>query len=273
MRLFSWFNRVPARDAPIPENARIEVYVTGEDSSEDDHAPEVAIAKSAVETFQLSDLFIYIEYENAGGIKSRRPITIKKEVEKSGNTSLYAYCHETKRLKMFRLDRIDCVITSDGEVFQPASKFWREVGYSTGKNTVRTAIQSDDRYAATDAKRQFRNELVVLAALARADGNVHEREVDEIVDYIEREIEWERQSFREGEILALRNYIRRIRITRDSLDEGLFALLQNIGKERLYARQLERFLKAARSVVDADGHVHNSEYEFIEYLESLAGNT
>lgn len=273
MRLFSWFNRVPEKDAPIPENARIEIYVSKEDSSDDDQAPEVAIEPGAKEAFQLADLFVYIEYENAGGIKSRRPITIKKEVEKSGATSLYAYCHETKRVKMFRLDRIDCVITSDGEVFQPASKFWKEVGYSIGENSVRSVVQADDRFAATDAKRPFRSELIVLAALAGADGNVHEREVDEIVDYIEREIEWERRSFREGEIQALRNHIRRIRITRDSLEEGLFELLQSIGKRRLYARQLERFLKAARSVVDADGQVHTSEYEFIEYLQSLVGNT
>lgn len=254
---FAWYSRLPKLEDQVPH-----------DDLPDEPEEELSLPENASET--LADLFIYIEYTNAGGISSRRPITIKKESVSGGGVSLFAYCHKSRSIRQFRLDRISSVITKDGEIFEPATTFWTHIGYYIGGKTEHAPIIPDDRSAATAIKRRFNHELVVLAALSGSDGNMHEREWDQIVDYIERELEWDRASVQPSEILALRNHVRRIRITRERLTDSVEQLLKNKGKFRLYARQLDRFLAAARQVITADDVQHPAELEFIGFLKKPA---
>lgn len=250
---FTWYDRVPKLHDHVP-HASIP-------PEEDDElsAPER-------ETDGLADLFIYIDYINAGGISRRRPITVRKEGVSGGNPCLFAYCHVRRAFRQFRLDRINSVITADGEIYQPASKFWQHIGFHTGSVVSAQPPIPDDRYAATSVKRKFNHELVVLAALSGSDGNMHDRELDQIVDYIERELEWDRIAMQPNETVALRNHLKRMRITQDRLIESVEELLKNQGKFRLYARQLDRFLNTAQQVVTADGVLHPAEMEFIDFL-------
>ncbi len=240
----------------------------------DDHVPHASIPPEEEEQVSfpeqasdsLADLFIQIEYTNAGGVSSRRPITIKKEGVSGGNPFIYAYCHARRAFKQFRLDRISCVITADGEIYEPASSFWQLIGFQVGSAVAQKPVIPDDRYAATSIKRKFNHELVVLAALSGSDGNMHERELDQIIDYIERELEWERVAVHLEETLALRNHLKRMRITQDRLTDSVEELLRNPGKFRLYERQLDRFLNTAQQVITADGILHSAELEFIDFI-------
>lgn len=239
--------------------------------ADDDTDTDVDHSEIADQVGILADLFITIEYTNSGGVSSRRSVTIKREADGSA-PGFYAFCHKRKSVRQFRFDRIGAVITVDGEVFEPASSFWEHIGYNPAI-VVRTQIVTpDDRQAATWAKRKFNHELVVLAALSGSDGNMHERELDAIVDYVERELEWERFSLEETEALALRNHVKRMRITRERVEQSVNELLHGQGKSRLYSRQLERFLSVARQVVDADGVYHNAEHEFLSFLADHMNN-
>lgn len=251
----SWIERVPTLEDSV-------AHVPLPPEADDD------IDFSQETTDALADLFVYIEYTNAGGVSSRRPITIKKESIVQGKLNLFAYCHARKALRQFRVDRIEAVITVDGEVFQPASLFWKHVGCSYPDAVADEKQIHDDRFAATGIKRQFNHELVVLAALSGSDGNMHERELDQIVDYIERELEWERVCMKPGEVTALRNHLKRMRITRDRLAESVDVLLRKEGKHRLYNRQLDRFINTARQVATADEILHPAELGFLDYLRA-----
>lgn len=256
MPSFKWFDKLPR----LHDDIETPDFFTDTDTETEPNIP-TGLDNSGV----LSDLFIYIDYTNSGGVSSRRPITIKREAEGS-NAGFFAWCHKRKSLRQFRFDRISAVITIDGEVFEPAATFWHSIGYYPASNIREQKTPADDRHAATWAKRKFNHELVVLAALSGSDGNMHGRELDEIVDYIERELEWERLALEPVEITALRNHLRRMRITRERVEDSINELLHGEGRHRLYARQLDRFLSVARRVIDADGIYHVAEHEFLSYL-------
>lgn len=253
---FKWYEKLPSLTDDVGFGGEI---------SNDDSDTDVADSKSIQQTGILSDLFITIEYKNSGGVSSRRPVTIKKETEGTA-PSFYAFCHKRKSIRQFRFDRISAIITVDGEVFEPALAFWKHIGYNPATAIPAQTVTSDDRQAATWAKRKFNHELVVLAALSGADGNMHERELDAIIDYVERELEWERFTLERPEAIALRNHLKRMRVTRERVEDSVNELLHGQGKSRLYARQLERFFAVARQVIDADGVYHSAEQEFLSFL-------
>jgi len=259
---FRWFEKLPRLADDIGFVGEI---------ADDDSDTDLGHSETEHQAGILADLFITIEYTNSGGVSSRRPVTIKKETDGVA-AGFFAFCHKRKSVRQFRFDRISAVITVDGEVFEPASTFWKHIGYYPAAGIQTQKVVADERQAATWAKRKFNHELVVLAALSGSDGNMHERELDAIVDYVEREIEWERFSLEETEALALRNHLKRMRITRERLEDSVNELLHGQGKSRLYSRQLERFLSVARQVVDADGVYHTAEHEFLSFLADHISN-
>jgi hypothetical protein len=255
---FKWFDRVPSISDPVPREPDLDTELDDTGEFVDDFADD---------SVELADIFLYIEYRNAGGISTQRAITIKKQENDSSHPSILAWCHTRKALRQFRLDRISSIVTVDGEVFQPAKLFWESIGHRVGAEIEFSQAKANDRTAASGVKRQFNNEIVVLAALSGSDGNMHERELDEIIDYLERELEWERMAVQTDEISAIRNHIKRMRITRERLETSVKLLLTGEGKHRLYARQLQRFLTTAKKVVDADGRIHEAEFLFLDFLE------
>lgn len=259
---FKWYEKLPRLADDVGFGGEI---------SDDDSDTDVTNSEPTNQTGILSDLFITIEYTNSGGVSSRRPVTIKKETDGAA-PGFYAFCHKRKSMRQFRFDRIAAVITVDGEVFEPASTFWEHIGYYPATEIQTQTVTPDDRQAATWAKRKFNHELVVLAALSGADGNMHERELDAIVDYVERELEWERLTLERPEAIALRNHLKRMRVTRERVEDSVTELLHGQGKSRLYSRQLERFFAVARQVIDADGVYHSAEHEFLSFLADHANN-
>jgi|GEM_PF-2075520 len=259
---FRWYEKLPSLADNIGFHDEIE---------DDDSETDVSPSEISREPGLLADLFITIEYTNSGGVSSRRAVTIKRETD-SDVPGFFAYCHKRRSLRQFRFDRIGAVITVDGEVFEPASLFWKHIGYYPAAGIDERRVAPDDRQAATWAKRKFNHELVVLAALSGSDGNMNERELDAIVDYVERELEWERFSLDRTESIALKNHLRRMRITRDRVEDSVAELLHGKGKHRLYSRQRDRFFSVANQVVDADGVYHAAEHEFLSFLADHANN-
>ena len=259
MRSFSWVNELPQLNDAVSKSSRL---------SSSDKLVDEDIDDLPRDYGTLADIFLYIDYVGANGQPSHRAITIKSETQSGGQPSLYAWCHIRKRIRQFRLDRIHAITTEDGEHFCPPSLFWKSIGFEPGFNIATDRPARSEDHLDVDIKREFAPELVVLAALAKSDGDMHPRELDKIVNHVERELEWSRRSLSKEEITALKAHIGRMRVTKERLEECIDSLLASQGKHRLYGKQLERFFKAATEIVAADGRLHPSEMEFIEYLQA-----
>jgi hypothetical protein len=259
MLAFSWLKELPLRDAAVSKSARL---TPSEDIVEED------IDDLSQDYGSLADIFLYIDYVGANGQASHRAITIRSEAQTGSQPSVYAWCHVRKRIRQFRLDRIQSITTEDGEFFTPPALFWKSIGFAPGFEIAVSRPSPNDALAALDIKREFAPELVVLAALAKSDGAMHPRELDKIINHVERELEWSRRSLSDADVSALRAHVCRMRITSERIEECVNDLLAGHGKHRLYGKQLERFFKAATEIVAADGQLHDSEMEFLDYLQS-----
>ncbi len=149
MRFSEWFRRVPQLQDDI-----VSLYFPGppeadhQESTDDSTLVEVEPAATEFEV-GLADLFLFIDYENAGGIRSSRPITVRKAIDDGLHPQIMAFCHSTKRIKCFRLDRIISITSADGEYFEPPSGFWSRIGFYFGESVVVSKATPDLRYAAS----------------------------------------------------------------------------------------------------------------------------
>jgi len=257
MHDFEWFKALPSINDPLP------THVTLQEDTDDDEAAEYPS-----EQVNLSDLFIQIDYVNAKGISSRRTITIRKAVKSGESLGIYAWCHTSNKLKRFRLDRITSIVTTDGEIFEPPSDFWKSVGFDEVKAAPVADVKPINRLTVASLNDRFSNQLVLLAALSKSDGSMHKKELDEIIQFVERELEWDGIELDASEIEALRNYVKRMRITRERLEETMDDLLKCNRKLNQSAKQRLRFFNASRNLVNADGLLHEAELEFLDYLQS-----
>ena len=266
MRFFEWFSRVPTDASPVPSMQGEFQTALFDVLAEDGLTPLNAELETAIDS-AISDLFIHIEYAGIDGSLSRRPITIKKQLENQGRISLVAMCHQSGAIKWFRLDKITAVISADGVVYRPASVFWDLVGYDTGSVANTKSEDKNADISAANIKKTYKHRLRVLAALAGADGHLHVKEVPAITAYLIAEVRGAGGRPAVGAETGLAEHIKRMRVTRECLDESLDALF---GPEAssLSAAELQRFLAAARQVVDADGLFHRAEFEFLDYLET-----
>ena len=266
MRVFDWFSRVPTDTSPHPtirgdfETALFDVL------AEEDLRPLNSVLDTATDC-AISDLFIHIEYSGIDGGTSKRPITIKKEVKNLDRVSLVAMCHQSNDLKWFRLDRIAAVYSVEGKVYRPASTFWDLIGYAPDR-TDPDEDKAGRTMSAARIKIAYKHQLRVLAALAGADGHLHDKEVEAIVAYLVAEVSAAGKSPDAQARTGLAEHIRRMRVTRDCLDTSLDNLFGAEGDCALQPAELSRFLTAARHVVDADGLFHKAEFEFLDYLET-----
>lgn len=217
---------VPTPDAP----KSFAIRVSGQDDDEG--------SSDAEELLDVVGLALGITYVDSQGDKSRRRITVRSLVSRGDVLMVNAYCHEREAVRQFRIDRIEeLVVLSTGEVIEDAAGFFDRLA---GRDPTAEALAG------------CRHALQVLTFLARCDGHLHPAEQAEIAEFVienaPRPLEIDEKRVRQH-VSALypdqTSYCRALRAIRFS------------GGDQM--RQLSR---AIRRVLDADGLLHDSEFEW-----------
>ncbi|WP_172982753.1 TerB family tellurite resistance protein [Roseovarius bejariae] len=262
-----WIKGLPSEQAEVPEIEGVTIEVSIHDF---DDASEVDGQECRDEHNPVTDIYTAIEYCAANGELTRRRITMRRIDFNYSVPSLYAFCHERRAIRQFRTDRIKCFITADGEIIEP-NMFWRSIGVDFDEIEYTPQERSGETSETNRTKRMLRDQIRILAALSRADGKMRDEEVNAIIEYIEIEVEWDRIDLSEETITELSAYIKRLRPTAEKVSESLFRLFEEPeGRKRLYAKELERFMRAAKNVIDADGVLHETEVEFYNGMAEIA---
>ncbi|MCA0855868.1 WYL domain-containing protein [Phaeobacter italicus] len=62
---------------------------------------------------------VTIEYRDVEGRRTKRRVDVQRTARDRGYYRIHGWCHQRNDERTFRSDRMDCVITSDGEVLTP----------------------------------------------------------------------------------------------------------------------------------------------------------
>lgn len=266
--------RTPLATDPAPEirTTRPVSPITGEDE------PQVTGATR----FILEPYFLMIEYRDSRGQVTQRRITTRTVVEQDGVRYLQAVCHERHALRSFRLDRIICFISQDGEVEDTQAWFDYILPISeVVHDAERLGRPSRDRMNATERqaksgvstytalRRELTAPLTLLVASARSDDFLHPREVRRILRFAEDEAVLLRDAGQlpgvlDGDMFdKLERTLRRLRPTREDVEAALE------GIRTLDLSRKRHLAHALAETAAADGTVDDIEQEFIEDLRSF----
>jgi WYL domain len=224
-----------------------------------------------------------IEYADSRNNVTTRRITLRELYwSDDGMLYLHSMCHERHALRSFRFDRVRAVIDLDGVVHEPRVFFQSELRFPLGDLTVelpplrptteprlRPARQPKMVAVASvgpekpglTQRRAARDGLRVLAALARADGLMHDAEIAVILDYIVERAAADGIETGEDDRAVLLPYLRRQVPSADVLGE----CLGRLGAEPETMRRL--FLRHAVALMDVDGVQHPAEFEMMSNLK------
>lgn len=202
-----------------------------------------------------------IDYEDHAGNLSHRRISvwaIQRNVE--GVPILLARCHERQAARAFRVDRIKAVSDFDGTRREPLSRFFFETfGFTWPKDAiiVPSAAPADVRW---DRIRTLisRSGVVLLLALAVADGDMGAAEMEEIQFFCERSCAAADLDLTGAERERLAAHLGRLRPTPESVERTLDSLLA--GEQAAIAQ----VLKAGLKVVAADGVLKEEEAALLD---------
>lgn len=245
-------------------------------------APADDPAVAGATRFILEPYFLMIEYRDARGQVTQRRITTRTVVEQDGVRYLQAICHERQALRSFRLDRIVCFISQDGEIEDAQAWFAEVLPISdvvqdaerliifSGDRTKTPAKQSKPAISTyTALRRELAAPMTLLVAAARSDEFLHPREIRRILHFAEDEAAMLRDAGQlPGDLDAemfdkLERTMRRLRPTREDVDAALEALL---------SLDLPRKMQLARALAEtaaADGKVDDIEAELIEEFSRI----
>ncbi|QRG08793.1 WYL domain-containing protein [Xanthobacter dioxanivorans] len=210
-----------------------------------------------------------IDYVDHAGNESHRRISVwavQRNVE--GVPILIAKCHERQATRAFRVDRITAITDLDGARREPLSRFFFETfGFVWPKNAI---IVPPDEPADVrwDRIRTITRKtgVVLLAALALADGEMGAAEAEEVVFFCERACSAEGLDLTGAERERLAAYVGRLRPTTEAIDGALDTLFES-GNEAIAT-----VLKAGLRVVKADGSLRAEEAELLDtYCYALTG--
>jgi len=226
--------------------------------------PEMAGEGAAEQPEDLSPLVgasLGIEYLSAKGQTTLRRIAVARVDGAPGaRPQLWAFCHLRKAYRRFNLDRIRAVYDEDGVVVDPGEFFAR---FDLAPSSDHTAARREttDRLI----RREWRHELRLLTAMARADGRLGNRECDVILDYASAEAERCDIFPDEGDIERLAVYVRRLYPAIDTVSASLDQLRAKSKPRR------DRFLRAAGRVMNADDVQEGREFDLLmELRDALA---
>lgn len=207
-----------------------------------------------------------IEYKNAKGEKSARRIRLHRLYQDEGVVYLRAYCFERRAARTFRYDRILSVFDMDGVIHDDIQGFLSVLGVDFETTPVKPDSPSPmpDR-PGMGARRVARDGLRALVALARADGLLHDEEIEVIKQYIAYRAEFDDVFVDDNDLDALDAYLRR----QHPSAAVLTRCLDGIEREPPNLQRL--FLTHAIALADADGIQHEAEFEMLMELQQRLG--
>ena len=229
------------------------------------HVPSDPYARAKVtgsytQTAPLDQVNVAIDYTDASGVQTRRPITIQEISSSNSYPVITALCHMRGEVRSFRVDRIDAIITKYGEVIDPATYIRDMFSIDLMIFAKADPEDSDDPLAqARRARDSLRPMLSILVLAARVDGEYHPEELDVILRYAEQELlEMERLGRLAAPITLpmLDQLTKVVRQMRPTVDTVGFMIA---GVERLNGAAQKRFWKALEEVICADGKVTQGE--------------
>lgn len=195
---------------------------------------------------------VFIRYGAVAG-ESQRAVTLLKIWRAEDGLFFRGQCHLRRGLRTFRADRVlELICLATGEVPDDVGAWLSAHGLFLAQAVDPTAV----------ALRTCRDELAVLAYLARADGSLDPDEVEVAIDLVmmstEDEIDRERVAV----------YVQRLAAGAGDLEDSL----RRLAKEPPRVVKLNR---AIRRLVDADGEMAIGEQlaviEIAEFLQARLG--
>jgi hypothetical protein len=228
----------------------------------------INLAEDQEATSDLEGSTFAIEYRDAAKNFSRRRVTVKHVYGSGEDRSIGCYCHERKAPRTFRYDRIVAVIDLDGVVHDPADFFANELRMPVErvweerapKATKPVKAETDEKPGVAHRK-VARDGLRLLIALGRADGFLHNEELEVVLQYIASKTERAGLAMREQDCDALTGYLRRQHPSSDVLAR----CLDNLENESPADQKL--FLRSAMALVNVDGIQHEAEFAMLLDLQ------
>lgn len=188
---------------------------------------------------------LQILYRDAQDRPSRRRITVSRITGGVGERKIRAWCHERRSPRTFRSDRIEEAIDlATGEVIEDV---WAWLELETMPADVREALA-----LTADG-------LVVLAFLAKCDGELHLGEINEAYDFV-----MEHPADLIVDPFYFDLYFRR-------LWPDLATCQAAIARMQARPEELASLARVAHDLVAADGKVTPEEAEFVRLLDEAAG--
>jgi hypothetical protein len=252
-----------AQPAPsLPPAVRVSV-------PDDDHAEEVDLSSSAPPlpgSVELAEgQSFVIQYRDASGHESTRAISVWAiRYSKAGIPLLAARCHVRRATRYFRVDRIEAIADLDGVLIEPLSVFLRETFGIVWPPAEAPAIDSLNEDIAEKWSRMRRvcreGGIQLLCAVGLADGEITPDEMGEILDYAQRCCAQSKIEFSDRENSRLRQYVKNLRPTPESIDRALDRLLE--GSPSAIASTISACVR----VMEADGVLHPAEMKAVEHF-------
>lgn len=187
-----------------------------------------------------------IIYVNAKREQSRRRITVRRVYETAaGNILLRAHCHERNAVRAFRVDRIrEIVDLHTGEVHEDPLKY-------LGLVSVPGFVDSADD--TQKLIKRCRPAFQILVFMARCDGNYHPSEHLAVMEFArdsagDLEPDWEAASLH---VVALQP------------DTANFYDATEYFADEASDDEAERLVRHLMTLVEADGVIHENEFEFL----------
>ncbi len=207
-----------------------------------------------------------IEYVNASGERSVRRIRFHRLYADGEMYYLRAFCFERGANRTFRLDRVQSVFDMDGVIHDDIQVFFAELGVDAEVPEIeKTTPEPRVEKPGMAARRAARDGLRLLVGLARADGFLHDEEIEVLKQYIAHRAEHDGVFVNDNDLAALDGYLRRQHPSGEVLSRCLEAL------EAEPANLQRLFVVHAMALADADGVQHGAEFEMLMELQDRLG--
>lgn len=238
------------RIEPPPLYIEVELAVPNSDAEE--RADPTPAERSTIA--DLIGATFAIEYVDAAGAFSRRRITLRSIERAYGDLLFHAWCHERQAPRKFYGARMQSVIDlRTGEVHKPPSSFLCQIAPIAGATNDGSAGEPRPRRRELPAAGKIGSNVLVF--IARCDGHEHEQET-QVINKWASEL---------NSAIAIEDVA--WHIERMHPDAGIFRDALN-EMRRWSVVERDRFLDAARALVEADAQTHADEAAFLAELRA-----
>ena len=146
--------------------------------------PEIVVADKAVPPLRID-----IKYSDKNKQMSRRTIILQGISFYADGAAIFALCLAQRARRTFLMDRIEEVITTDGEILTASEYFFGRLGLDGAIQDFNFKKDLDPTRALVSFDRElFGAKLGILLIAARIDGELHPEEMDKILIFAEREL-------------------------------------------------------------------------------------